>query len=34
MRRLIETELNPLVEDSLAQVILRAFGWYLLERHY
>jgi hypothetical protein len=34
---LIETawaELNPLVEDSLAKVMLRAFGWYVLERHY
>ena len=26
--------LNPLVEDSLAKVMLRAFGWYVLERHY
>lgn len=36
-RKLIETawaELNPLVEDSLAKVMLRAFGWYVLERHY
>jgi geranylgeranyl pyrophosphate synthase/predicted secreted hydrolase len=27
-------ELHPLVEDSLAKVMLRAFGWYVLERHY
>lgn len=36
-RKLIETawaELSPLVEDSLAKVMLRAFGWYVLERHY
>ena len=26
--------LTPLVEDSLAKVMLRAFGWYVLERHY
>ena len=26
--------LNPLVEESLAKVMLRAFGWYVLERHY
>lgn len=26
--------MNPLVEDSLAKVMLRAFGWYVLERHY
>ncbi|MFT3712714.1 MAG: polyprenyl synthetase family protein [Archangium sp.] len=28
------TALTPLVEDSLAKVMLRAFGWYVLERHY
>jgi geranylgeranyl pyrophosphate synthase/predicted secreted hydrolase len=35
--RLVEaawTELTPLVDDSLAKVMLRAFGWYVLERHY
>lgn len=26
--------LEPLVEDSMAKVLLRSFGWYLLERHY
>ncbi|MBM4345163.1 MAG: polyprenyl synthetase family protein [Deltaproteobacteria bacterium] len=26
--------LDPLVEDSLPKVMLRAFGWYVLERHY
>ena len=26
--------LDPLVEDSLQKVMLRAFGWYVLERHY
>ena len=25
---------DPLVEDSLPKIILRAFGWYVLERHY
>lgn len=25
---------DPLVEDSLPKLILRAFGWYVLERHY
>jgi len=36
-QRLVEaawTELTPLVDDSLAKVMLRAFGWYVLERHY
>ena len=36
-RRLVEdawVALTPLVEDSLAKVMLRAFGWYVLERHY
>ncbi|NUN13154.1 MAG: polyprenyl synthetase family protein [Myxococcales bacterium] len=27
-------QLNPLVEDSLPKLMLRAFGWYVLERHY
>jgi geranylgeranyl pyrophosphate synthase len=26
--------LDPLVEDSLAKVMLRGFGWFVLERHY
>jgi geranylgeranyl pyrophosphate synthase len=26
--------LQPLVGDSLAKLMLRAFGWYVLERHY
>lgn len=26
--------LEPLVEDSLPKLMLRAFGWYVLERHY
>jgi geranylgeranyl pyrophosphate synthase len=26
--------LDPMVEDSLPKIILRAFGWYVLERHY
>ncbi len=26
--------LDPLVEDSLPKLMLRAFGWYVLERHY
>ena len=36
-RKLVEdawVALTPLVEDSLAKVMLRAFGWYVLERHY
>ncbi|HMJ13069.1 MAG TPA: polyprenyl synthetase family protein [Polyangiaceae bacterium] len=27
-------ELAPLVEDTLAKMMLRAFGWFVLERHY
>ncbi len=27
-------DLDPLVEDSLAKMMLRAFGWFVLERHY
>jgi geranylgeranyl pyrophosphate synthase len=27
-------ELDPLVEDSVVKLMLRAFGWYVLERHY
>ena len=27
-------ELDPLVEDSVVKIMLRAFGWYVLERHY
>jgi hypothetical protein len=26
--------LEPLIEDSLAKMMLRAFGWFVLERHY
>ena len=26
--------LEPTVEDSLSKLLLRAFGWYVLERHY
>lgn len=26
--------LDPLIEDSLPKLMLRAFGWYVLERHY
>jgi geranylgeranyl pyrophosphate synthase/predicted secreted hydrolase len=26
--------MDPLVEDSLAKLMLRGFGWYVLERHY
>ena len=36
-RQLVEaawTALDPLVEPSLPKVMLRAFGWYVLERHY
>lgn len=36
-RQLVEQgwqRLEPLVEDSMAKMLLRAFGWYLLERHY
>ena len=28
------TLLDPLVEESLPKVMLRAFGWYVLKRHY
>ena len=27
-------KLDPLVEDTLAKMMLRAFSWYVLERHY
>ncbi len=27
-------KLEPLVEDTLPKLMLRAFGWYVLERHY
>jgi geranylgeranyl pyrophosphate synthase/predicted secreted hydrolase len=36
-RDLVETawaRLDPLVEDSMPKLMLRAFGWYVLERHY
>lgn len=36
-RSLIEAgwkRLAPTVEDSLAKMMLRAFGWYVIERHY
>lgn len=36
-RALVESgwrELEPTVEDSLSKLLLRAFGWYVLERHY
>lgn len=36
-RELVETgwrRLEPLVDDSLSKMLLRAFGWYVLERHY
>jgi hypothetical protein len=36
-RALVEegwVKLEPLVDDSLAKLVLRAFGWYVLERHY
>ena len=36
-RRLVEdawSRLEPLVEDSLPKLMLRSFGWYVLERHY
>jgi geranylgeranyl pyrophosphate synthase/predicted secreted hydrolase len=26
--------LEPLIEDSLPKIMMRAFGWYVLERHY
>ncbi len=28
------TSLQPLIKDSLQSLLLRAFGWYVLERHY
>ena len=36
-RQLVEDawhKLKPLVEASMPKVMLRAFGWYVLERHY
>ncbi|MBN1655426.1 MAG: polyprenyl synthetase family protein [Deltaproteobacteria bacterium] len=36
-RQLVERgweEVQPLLEDSLAKMLLRAFGWFVLERHY
>jgi geranylgeranyl pyrophosphate synthase len=36
-RSLVEngwTKVAPLVEDSIAKMMLRAFGWYVIERHY
>jgi hypothetical protein len=36
-RELIEAgwaRLQPTVEDSMSKLTLRAFGWYVLERHY
>jgi geranylgeranyl pyrophosphate synthase/predicted secreted hydrolase len=36
-RALVESgwkTLEPTVEDSLSKLLLRAFGWYVLERHY
>ncbi|GMV42290.1 MAG: hypothetical protein AMXMBFR64_40060 [Myxococcales bacterium] len=36
-RDLIESAwqtLDPLIEDSMVKLMLRAFGWYVLERHY
>jgi geranylgeranyl pyrophosphate synthase len=36
-RQLIDeswTRVSVLLEDSLAKVMLRAFGWYVIERHY
>jgi geranylgeranyl pyrophosphate synthase len=36
-RELVEAgwkKLEPTVDDSLAKMLLRAFGWYVLERHY
>ena len=26
--------LEPTIDDSLSKMLLRAFGWYVLERHY
>ena len=36
-RALVETawaNASPLLEDSISKVMLRAFGWFVLERHY
>jgi geranylgeranyl pyrophosphate synthase len=36
-RTLVENgwaKVSPLVEDSIAKMMLRAFGWYVIERHY
>jgi len=36
-RELVESawrEVQPLLEDSIVKLMLRAFGWYVLERHY
>jgi geranylgeranyl pyrophosphate synthase len=36
-RELIDSgweKIEPLLEDSLQKMMLRAFGWYVLERHY
>jgi geranylgeranyl pyrophosphate synthase/predicted secreted hydrolase len=36
-RELVEggwNRLEPLIEDTLAKMMLRAFGWFVLERHY
>jgi len=36
-RQLVESGwqlLDPLVDDTLAKMMLRAFGWFVLERHY
>ncbi len=36
-RDLVESgwkKIEPLIDDSLAKMMLRAFGWYVLERHY
>ena len=36
-RSLVENgwqRIEPVVDDSIAKMMLRAFGWYVLERHY
>jgi geranylgeranyl pyrophosphate synthase len=36
-RTLIETtwaRVEPVFEDTLSKLMIRAFGWYILERHY
>ena len=36
-RSLVEegwAKVAPLVPDSIAKMMLRAFGWYVIERHY